>query len=89
MKRLSVWEQFKEFFKDLFLEEYELTIWFHGKTTTSNGGLKIDEHTNPKVFYLKRIDKISQTHIKGTDERNNPFEIKTSKPFDYNLKKLS
>jgi len=80
-KRLWQW------WLSLFIEEYELTVWFHSETVEHTDGLKTIKRSS-KVFMLKDIDKKTPTHITGKDIFNKSFEIKTVEPFDYQLRKL-
>ena len=41
-----------------------------------------------KVYKFRRIDKITNKHIKGINTDNEKFEIKTIQAFDYNVRKL-
>ena len=65
----------KQWFKGLFADEYELTIWFQGAE-------------NKKIFKVKSISKKTQTHIIAKDIEGNQIEIRTEKKFDYQLRKL-
>lgn len=80
-KRLWQW------WLSLFIEEYELTVWFHAETVEHADGLKTIKRSS-KVFMLKDIGKKTPTHITGKDIFGKPFEIKTVEPFDYQLRKL-
>lgn len=71
----------------LFVEEYELTVWFHTETVEHVDGLKTIRRSS-KVFMLKDITKKTSTHITGKDIFGKPFEIKTVEPFDFQLRKL-
>ena len=87
-KQLTTWQKFVEWLKDLFYEEYEVTIWFHKETLETERGLKVDDFTEPKVFRFETIKKLTPTHLKGVDIEGNIVEIRTQKPFNYNVKKI-
>lgn len=78
----------QEWFRSLSQEEYQLTIWFYKETYLDAQGLKRITRSEPKQFFLKNVFKLSQTHVKGKDSNNKPFELKTTEPFDYNIVKL-
>lgn len=75
MKALINW------IKTLFLEEYELTVWY-------SGGTEFDPKTTKRTYRLKSISKKTQTHVKGTLMNGHTLEIKTTKPFDYQIEKI-
>lgn len=75
MKKLINW------LKTLFLEEYELTVWY-------KSGTEFDPKTTKRVYRLKSISKKTQTHFKGTMMNGHSLEIKTTEPFDYQIEKI-
>lgn len=87
VKRLPWYKRLWEWFIGLFVNEYELIIWFHNETDISQEGLKTVRRTR-REFLLKSISKSNSKHIKGTDAFGKPFEIKTVEPFDYQIRKL-
>lgn len=86
--RYGFWKTIGEWILDLLTEEYEITIWFTKETQINQHGLKSIVYGDAKVFKLRRLDKLTQTHIKGKDINGNPFEIKTSEPFNFNVKQV-
>jgi len=86
--KISIRQRIREWFLDLFFEEYEIVVWFHKESQINEHGLKSVSYTEPKTYYMSRLDKITHTHIKGKDINGNPLEIKTTQPFNYNVKKL-
>lgn len=70
------------FFKDLFFEEYRVTIWFKVKTS------QFGSSSTMKVFYFKKILKSTQTHFIGKTHTNEIIEIKTTEPFDFCIEKI-
>jgi hypothetical protein len=75
MKSIVKW------FKDLFLEEFEVTIWFKGGTEYNPEEFKRD-------WRMKKIITKKQTHFVGIDIDGNMVEIKTTTPFDYRIRKI-
>ncbi len=71
------WDWLKRWLTD----EYEVTVWFKPGSGMLNGDTK-------KIFKFKRIDKLTNKHIKGVTTDNEKFEIRTIQPFDYNVRKL-
>ena len=87
VKRLPWYKRLWEWFVSLFVNEYELIVWFHAETEISAEGLKTVKRVS-KTFLLKAISKKTPKHIKGTDIFGKAFEIKTVEPFDYQIRKL-
>ena len=74
-----------EWLKRLWLEEYEVTIWFNKEKLNPFADEKV---RSKKVFFMKKIQTKKQTHFRGIDIDNNQIEIKTTEPFDYQIKKI-
>ena len=62
------------FFKRLFCDLYEVTIWFKDGRT--------------RQITLTELKKINQNYLKGVDEDGNKVEFKTEEKFDYYVKKI-
>ena len=77
----------KELIFKIVYQEYELTVWFEKDSTVDTMGNVIYTRI-PKVWLLKKITKKTPTHIKGKDMDNREFEIRTVKPFDYQIRKI-
>ena len=60
MKALINW------IKTLFLEEYELTVWY-------SGGTEFDPKSTKRVYKMKSISKKTQNHIKGVKINGHPL----------------
>lgn len=73
--------------KTLFLEEYELTIFFKGETKVLADGTRIESGA-PKTFRVKKIKKLSEKHIVFIDVNKQRHEVKTTEPVGYNLVKI-
>jgi hypothetical protein len=80
----------KEWWFRLFYEEYHLSVWFEKDIkVVGTGDKRIETSTKVrKEFKLKAISKRSPTHIKGKDLKGRAFELKTVKPFDYQIRKI-
>ena len=74
-----------EWLKRLWLEEYEVTILFNKEKLNPFADEKV---RSKKVFLMKKIQTKKQTHFRGIDIDNNQIEIKTTEPFDYQIKKI-
>lgn len=61
-----------------FEDRYEVTIW-----------MKRQDGTNEVTMYpLKKLQKVSQTHLKGVDVNDHKVEVKTVDKFSYEVKKV-
>ena len=59
--------------KAFFDNQYEIMVW---------------DSVDVKTFYLKKINKITHTQIKGIDVENKYFEYNTVEPFNYKIRKI-
>lgn len=82
-----MWEKFYKWVQSLFVEQYELTVWFHAETTVSSDGMKTITRSR-RIYHLSSITKRSPKHIVGKDENGFPLEIRTVEPFDYTIRKI-
>lgn len=85
--RLVWYKRVWEWIVSLFVNEFELIVWFHSETQITDRGTKHIQRIE-KTFLLKKITKKSPKHIIGKDIFGKPFEIKTVEPFDYQIRKL-
>lgn len=83
----SACADFWHWLSNLFVEEYELIVWFHAETIMGADGLKSVSRSK-KIFQLSRLTKHTPKHIRGKDQYGNFFEIRTVEPFDYSIRKL-
>lgn len=81
MKKLWSW------IEKLFKEEYILEVWFCKETIETDRGLKTTSHTSKK-FVVRSFQKKTQKHIIAKLSNGDKLEIKTTKPFDYNITKV-
>lgn len=77
----------KDWWHSLWVEHYELTVWFEDQVVTNLEDNTQTTTRSKKVFDLKSISKKTQQHIIGVDINDNPIEIKTTKPFDFQIVK--
>lgn len=75
MRRLIEW------IKSFWATEYVLTVWYPG-------GTEYDPKTTRRVYKMESISKKTQTHLIGVQTNGNPLEIKTTKPFDYQIEQV-
>ena len=77
----------KEWWKKLWKDEFELTIFFPGSVTTMPDGSKIESNV-PKTWKVSQIGKITPTHFVFFDTEKRKHVIKTTAPVGYNLIKI-
>jgi len=80
-------ERIKDWWHALWCEHYELTVWFEDEVTTRLEDGTQTTTRKKKTFDLKSISKKTATHFIGVDINDNPIEIKTVKPFDFQILK--
>ena len=78
------WQGFKDWVVALFIDEYELTVWYIFKKYDAGNGIKVTERKE-RVYTLSDISKRTNKHIKGKDVNGARFEIKTVEPFDFQI----
>ena len=82
-----MWNKVKNWWFTLIKEEYELTIFFPGKTEILSDGTRVTSG-DPKTYKAKAIKKLTQTHIVFIDLDGRKHEIKVVDPVGYDLKKI-
>ena len=80
-------EKLRNFFKKLFLERWELTIYFPEETKVLPDGTRL-ETVSPKTYIVKRIKKLSHLHMIFIEENGMRHEIKVVHPVGYDLRKI-
>ena len=80
-------QAFIEWVKKLFLEEWELTIFFPAETRVLADGTRV-ESVKPKTYRAKQIKKCSEKHFKFVDTHGTLHEIKVVHPVGFDLKKV-
>lgn len=61
-------------FWQLFLNEWEVTIWY--------------EPSKKTAYKFKYISKVDSKTLKGRLTSGEPFELKTQEPFNFQIKKV-
>jgi len=64
----------KNYFKTLFLEEYQVVIWNDGSD-------------NRKIYAMKKIEKIDSNNLIGVLTTGERFEMCVQTPFNFAVKK--
>ena len=82
-----MWNKIKNWWFTLIKEEYELTIFFPGKTEILGDGTRITSG-NPKTYRAGVIKKASPTHFIFIDLDGRKHEIKVVDPVGYDLTKI-
>ena len=72
IKKLGKW------IDSIFEDRYEVTIWRK----------KSDGTSEVSMYPLKKLQKITQNHLKGVDINGHKVEIKTVEKFSYEVKKV-
>lgn len=80
LTRMVVW------FKNLFVAEYELTVWLKVETTNEYGMAVISREEH--LFRLSKITKKTPKHFVGKDLTGNFFEMKTNTVMDYKIVRI-
>jgi len=85
-EKIIWYKRFWNWIVSLFLEEYELTVWYVYEEYDDSLGMKVTRRSE-RTYLLKDIRKKTPTHIRGKDINGYDFEIKTVAPFDYQITK--
>lgn len=72
LKKLGKW------LDDKFEDRYEVTIWMK----------KADGTPEVSMYPLKKLQKLTQMHLKGVDINGHKVEVKTVEKFSYQVKKV-
>ena len=84
---LKLLKRFWNWFLSLFIDRWEVTIYFVGGVTEKPDGTKISTR-NPKTYIAKKLKKVSEKHIKLILEDGRAIEIKTVEPVGYDITKI-
>lgn len=76
----------KNFLKWLFVDRWELTIYFPDDVKVLPDGTRL-ESTTPKVYTLSKVIKVSDKHFIFNDVNGVRHEIKVVQPVSYILQK--
>ena len=82
-----MWNKVKNWWLTLIKEEYELTIYFPGKTELLENGARI-ESADPKTYRAKAIKKLTPKHIIFIDLEGRKHEVKTVNAVGYDITKI-
>jgi len=84
-----MWNKIKKWLKDIFLEEYILTVWYKQKDEYQTQVAKrVETQVIKRVYTMKKIKKATANHVIGVKSDGNKLEIKTVEPFDYQIEKI-
>lgn len=81
------WAKIKHWWRTLWREEWEITIFFPSEIKFLEDGSRI-ESTSPKTYRAKNISKLSTTNIIFTDLLGVKHEIKVVNPVGYDVRKI-
>jgi|TARA_S200002703_G_C3787134_1_gene242745 hypothetical protein len=82
-----MWNKIKNWWLTLIKEEYELTIYFPGKTELLENGTRILS-ADPKTYRAKAIKKLTPKHIIFIDLEGRKHEVKTVNAVGYDITKI-
>lgn len=85
--KLSAWARIRHWWRTLWREEWELTIFFSSAVKFMEDGSRI-ESTSPKTYRAKALKKLSTTHIIFVDLLGVTHEIKVVNPVGYDVRKI-
>lgn len=85
--KLSTWAKLRHWWRTLWREEWELTIFFPGEVKFLADGSRI-ESGSPKTYRAKALKKLSTTHIIFVDLLGVTHEIKVVNPVGYDVRKI-
>lgn len=84
---VSIWAKIKHWWRTIWREEWELTIFFPGETKFLPDGTRIDS-SSPKTYRAKKVIKLTNLHIIFVDLLGVRHEIKVVNPVGYDLRKI-
>ena len=87
MLKSQMLNKIKHWWLTLIREEYELTIYFPGKTEVLESGARI-ESADPKTYKAKAIKKLTPKHIIFIDLEGRKHEVKTVNAVGYDITKI-
>lgn len=87
MEKQPWYKKFWDWIKSLFVEEYELTVWYVYEMNEDPRGMKTVRRKS-RTYILSDITKRTNKHIVGKESNGERFEIKTVEPFDYQIRKI-
>lgn len=84
MKKL--YEKFHNWVVALFIDEFEVTIYFPNEIIEKPDGSK-QQGFNPKTYVCRKLKKVTNTHFKLITINGNLVEIKTVDPVGFDIVK--
>lgn len=85
---MNWWKKLVDYVRSLFYHEYEVTVWFSNEDIYDGKGVLLVSKKIEKVFHMTEITKLTAKHIVGKEKGGKRIEIRTQKPFDYNVRKI-
>lgn len=83
---MNVWNRFKRWIISIFIDEFEVTIYFPDEIIEKPDGSK-QQGFNPKTYVCRKLKKISKNHFKLVTIDGNLVEIKTVDPVGFDIVK--
>tara|TARA_R100001244_G_scaffold129099_1_gene100313 strand:- start:513 stop:752 length:240 start_codon:yes stop_codon:yes gene_type:complete len=78
---MSVRRTLTDWFNKIIKEQYDVTIYLHNNKRFPNGKSHI-------MVSLKKIKKINNKHLSGTDIHGQAYEFSSVEDFNYEVKKV-
>jgi len=85
-QNMNLWNKIKKWFIALFIDEYEVTIYFPNEIIEKPDGSK-QQGFNPKTYVCRKLKKVTNTHFKLCLVDGNFVEIKTVDPVGFDIVK--
>ena len=86
-KNKNWFKKLLDWFKKLFLERWELVIYFPGEVRTLEDGTKVEKYA-PKTYQVKKVKKLTEKHMIFIEENGNLHEVRVVSPVGYDLTKV-
>lgn len=84
---MSAFRRFHDWIKNIFTDEYRVTVWVTQEIQEDPSGSKITKKQQ-RVYHFKKIIQNNNKYIKGIATDGKLIEISTVDPFDYEIVKL-
>ena len=78
---MSLVDKFIQWFNRMIKEQYDVTIYLHGGRRFPNGRTHI-------MVQLKKIKKINNKYLSGTDINGQAYKFSSVEDFNYEVKKI-
>lgn len=83
-----MWQKLVEWWHSLWREEYILTIYFPGETTTLADGSTVEKPASQKEFVAKKLLKKGPKQFKWIDTDDREHELTFLKPVVFHVIKV-